>query len=280
MRNAAVVVCFVMLVLGFGDAGALRSKPVKAFSPRTSLPPPPQVIPTLPPRLISVGDVVTGILTTGLIETLYEFTAPFDGTLFVTLDWNPSLESLSLSGQNAFFSYLRFGSPTLATLRVTAGHTYRFWVYAPSGFDYFYYESTFIGPVPFVLTTSLEPCTSVLPSLGWVCVSGGWVPSNHPLALPPPPAPTSTTPPPVVDGISCPSVKPGADWICTIEGGWVPPGHILATSAVPSPAPPPPPVPSNTCTTPDPFVGIPGLSGVCINGGWVPIGHPLARGGG
>ena len=38
-----------------------------------------------------------------------------------------------------------------------------------------------------------------------------------------------------------------------------------------------PPVPPTGCPGPDPFAGIPGLMGVCVNGGWVPIGHPLAR---
>ena len=53
-------------------------------------------------------------------------------------------------------------------------------------------------------------------------------------------------------------------------------------SAIDSDDAPPPttPPPANTCTTPDPFTGIPGLIGVCVNGGWVPIGHPLAGGGG
>ena len=41
------------------------------------------------------------------------------------------------------------------------------------------------------------------------------------------------------------------------------------------PAEPPP----TGCATPDPFAGIPGLLGVCVNGGWVPSGHPLAGGG-
>ncbi len=48
--------------------------------------------------------------------------------------------------------------------------------------------------------------------------------------------------------------------------GWVPPPDIPAT---------PPP---SGCATTDPFAGIPGMTGVCINGGWVPAGHPLDSG--
>jgi hypothetical protein len=55
----------------------------------------------------------------------------------------------------------------------------------------------------------------------------------------------------------------------------------LAVSAAANPAPPSPEAPPpSVCTTPDPFIGIPGLIGVCVGGGWVPVGHPLAGGGG
>ena len=43
--------------------------------------------------------------------------------------------------------------------------------------------------------------------------------------------------------------------------------------AIPSaPAPPPDPVPTSPagCATPDPFVGIPGLAGICTAGNWTP----------
>lgn len=42
----------------------------------------------------------------------------------------------------------------------------------------------------------------------------------------------------------------------------------------PPPAPPPSlptPPPSGGCVGPDPFVGIPGLIGLCVNGGWIPV---------
>lgn len=285
MRNAAVSVCLLSLVLGFGDPGTLRPKPVKAFSPRvSSLPPPPQAMFVPPPKVINVGEVVTGTLMSETIsggirfpavfEILYELTAPSDGMLFVSLDKDPSLEPVALFfGFGPVASFLSWGPPEVAALRVFAGRTHRFKVIT-SGYDYWY------GPVPFVLTTSLEPCTFAPPALGWVCVGEGWVPPGHPLAAPAPPPPAVTPePPPVIDAVGCPSIKPAATWIC-VNGGWVPPDHPLALSASPNPAPPsPPPVPTGVCTPPDPFLGIPGLFGVCVNGGWVPIGHPLAGGG-
>jgi parallel beta-helix repeat protein len=78
--------------------------------------------------------------------------------------------------------------------------------------------------------------------------------------------------PPAPVPVACTTPQPASDWVC-VQGGWVPPGHPLAVDA-PDPGDGAPPAPGG-CTTPDPFAGIPGLSGVCINGGWVPSGHPL-----
>jgi hypothetical protein len=75
---------------------------------------------------------------------------------------------------------------------------------------------------------------------------------------------------------ACPGSAPASGWVC-VNGGWVPPDHPLAGGT--PPPPPPPPSSPGGCTGPDPFTGIPGLSGVCVNGGWVPAGHPLAKGG-
>ena len=134
-------------------------------------------------------------------------------------------------------------------------------------------------------------CTTVAPVPDWVCVSGNWVPPGHPLALAispitPPTTPPTTPPAPptggVVTPVACTTVKPATTWVC-VGGGWLPPDHPLAVSAPSTPTTPTPPTtppPANTCATPDPFTGIPGLIGVCVNGGWVPIGHPLAGGGG
>jgi hypothetical protein len=38
-----------------------------------------------------------------------------------------------------------------------------------------------------------------------------------------------------------------------------------------TPPPSPPPPAEGGCATPDPFVGIPGLIGVCRDGGWIPV---------
>jgi hypothetical protein len=119
MRNAAALVCFLILVLGFGDADTLRPRPVKAFAPRASAAPPPQATVPLGFQAISVGEVVTGTLTEdtisggiripGVPQLFYQLTAPADGTLIVTLDWDPSLGPLALIGQSAFV-YFRLGS--------------------------------------------------------------------------------------------------------------------------------------------------------------------------
>ena len=96
---------------------------------------------------------------------------------------------------------------------------------------------------------------------------------------------TSIEPGPVVIPTLCQTVRPGFDWVC-FNGGWVPLGHpLLATAPIsppvqPTAVAPPPAAPATGCATPDPFLGIPGLFGVCVNGGWVPVGHPLAGGGG
>jgi hypothetical protein len=56
------------------------------------------------------------------------------------------------------------------------------------------------------------------------------------------------------------------------NGGWLPPGISPPAGEPPAPPPPPPAAPpSGGCLTPDPFVGIPGLIGLCVNGGWIPV---------
>jgi glucose/arabinose dehydrogenase len=129
-------------------------------------------------------------------------------------------------------------------------------------------------------------CTTAQPVSGWLCVNGGWVPPDHPLAggaptAPPPPTPPS--PPPAAPGpTTCTTIQPVSTWVC-VNGGWLPPDHPLAAGApapTPPPPPPPPPPSSGGCTTPDPFAGIPGLTGVCVGGSWIPSNHPLAGGGG
>jgi glucose/arabinose dehydrogenase len=150
------------------------------------------------------------------------------------------------------------------------------------------------APSPPPPTNGGSSCTTAAPASSWVCVNGGWVPPGHPLATTttpptttPPITPTPPTPPTggTVTPNLCTSIQPASNWVC-VNGGWLPPNHPLALSAPSNPTPPttPPPTtppPSSTsCTTPDPFLGIPGLMGVCVNGGWIPVGHPLAGGGG
>ena len=147
---------------------------------------------------------------------------------------------------------------------------------------------------------TVSSCTTVQPAPTWLCINGGWVPPDSPLAIgagvSPPAPPSSSPPPPSVS--ACTTVQPAPTWLC-INGGWVPPDSPLAAGF--SGAPPAPvagcaspwPGPGWTCVgsawlptghptapcggLPDPFVAIGG--GVCVSGGWVPRGHPLAGGG-
>ena len=245
--------------------------------------------PTIPPQVINIGEEVTGTLHprtcffTGCIsaveEILFELTAPWDGTLIVTLDWDIDDGLISLHVEDGVVHYWPI---TVGTLPVTAGRTYRVWV-STNPWDLF-------GAIPFVLTTSITSgpivlppsCSMAPPVRDWICIGEGWVPPGHPLAeggaapVPPPPSGGATT---------CGSIQPASTWVC-VNGDWVPPDHPLALAAPASPTPtsPPPSAPTpplTRCATPDPFAGIPGMSGVCIgNNTWVPLGHPLAGGGG
>ncbi|HEX7088123.1 MAG TPA: PQQ-dependent sugar dehydrogenase [Vicinamibacterales bacterium] len=133
-------------------------------------------------------------------------------------------------------------------------------------------------------------CTTSAPAAGWVCVSGSWVPPDHPLAgSAGGGGGTGGTGGGTNGGtggtggggvVTCTTPAPGAGWVC-VGGSWVPPDHPLAVSgggtgdtgggtgggtggtdgggAV-------------TCTTP-----APGAGWVCASGSWVPPDHPLAR---
>jgi hypothetical protein len=127
-------------------------------------------------------------------------------------------------------------------------------------------------------------CTTPRPAANWVCVDGGWVPPDHPLASgtgssAPSPGAAPPAPAPLPAPSTCTTPLPVAGWVC-VSGGWVPPDHPLAlnaaagTSATPAPAPTAPaaPIGPSTCTTPQP-----GANWVCVNGGWLPPDHPLAR---
>jgi glucose/arabinose dehydrogenase len=118
-------------------------------------------------------------------------------------------------------------------------------------------------------------CFTPQPVSTWLCIGGGWIPPDHPLAGAPPPGPPPPPPPPPPAG-GCTTVQPVSTWVC-IGGGWVPPDHPLAglpPGPPPPPPPPPPPLPTGGCTTIQPV-----STWLCIGGGWVPPDHPLARGG-
>jgi glucose/arabinose dehydrogenase len=73
-------------------------------------------------------------------------------------------------------------------------------------------------------------CTTVKPASDWVCVNGGWVPPNHPLATASGGSTGGGTGGTGGTGggtTGCTTVKPAPDWICK-NGGWLPPGHPLA----------------------------------------------------
>ena len=132
-------------------------------------------------------------------------------------------------------------------------------------------------------------CATAQPVSNWVCVNGGWVPPNHPLAAGggsntgsggsgTGPGGSTSAPP-----AACSTPQPVSGWVC-VNGGWVPPDHPLAALASGQPAGGVPGTPGGTtgsggaasgCSTTQPV-----SNWVCVNGGWVPPDHPLARGGG
>ena len=136
-------------------------------------------------------------------------------------------------------------------------------------------------------------CTTAQPASGWVCVSGGWVPSGHPLAGLGSGAGGSGGGtgggaggnPGGAGGPAnsvCTTVQPVSGWLC-VNGGWLPPDHPLvgAGSGQPGGGGAGGPPAGGTggagsgCTTLQPA-----SNWVCVNGGWVPPDHSLARGGG
>ena len=99
---------------------------------------------------------------------------------------------------------------------------------------------------------------------GTCCSNGDWLPPGMTC----PTGTTSAPPPPPPSASACatpdPFVALGGGTCCS-NGDWLPPGMTCQAGTTAAP-------PSTTtgCTGPDPFVGIPGLTGECINGGWVP----------
>jgi hypothetical protein len=145
-------------------------------------------------------------------------------------------------------------------------------------------------------STGTIACTTIKPGLDWICVNGGWVPPDHPLADRStgsadggaPPGSGSPAPSPEPRTNSCTTLQPGPNWIC-VNGGWLPHDHPLAAGSAGSGGANGSGGSSNggssgatgTCTTPDPFIGTQGIfgariEGVCVGGDWIPSNHPIA----
>jgi chitinase len=102
-----------------------------------------------------------------------------------------------------------------------------------------------------------------LPIGGGACMSGVWVPPGFSVS----PNGSSGGSGLIFDnersGGGCTTADPYASLgggTC-IGGGWLPPGLQVGPKSSPA---------QGTCTTSDPFGGVPGLVGVCINQTWVP----------
>jgi chitinase len=117
-------------------------------------------------------------------------------------------------------------------------------------------------------TNSLHSaCASKDPFLaigGGSCMSGAWVPPGFSVS----PNGASTTHP-IFDnessGGGCTTADPYSalgGGVC-ISGGWLPPGIQVGSKGSPSDQP-------TACMSSDPFSGVDGLIGVCINQTWVP----------
>jgi hypothetical protein len=155
------------------------------------------------------------------------------------------------------------------------------------------------GPGP----SSAIACTTPQPRPTFVCVNGGWLPPDHPLAIAALNSSTGTststsgstdatttaagwTPPSLVMN-NCAGNPPASGWVCVNEA-WLPANHPLAIAAMqaassgsaPATTTPTAAVSAapGSCPGSNPFTTVGG--GVCINGGWVPMTNPLARGGG
>lgn len=120
--------------------------------------------------------------------------------------------------------------------------------------------------------TTPDPFTAIG---GGTCLNGGWMPRNV-ATPPPPPAVAPPTPPaqsPAPQGGGCMTSDPflALGGGTCFNGGWFPPGMLPAPGNVTPVAPPPVQNSPTGCMTPDPFVGIPGLRGVCVSGGWYPV---------
>jgi hypothetical protein len=124
---------------------------------------------------------------------------------------------------------------------------------------------------------------------GGTCINGYWFPIGAVSNPAPTPTPTPTPPP----SSGCSTVQPDPSWVC-VNGGWLPPGLaptcpgpdpfaaigggvcvngewlLPGTNGAPTSGGGSSPS-SGGCIGSDPFLGIPGLSGTCVNGNWIPV---------
>jgi hypothetical protein len=110
-------------------------------------------------------------------------------------------------------------------------------------------------------------CTTAKPVSNWVCVNGGWLPPDHPLAIAYLSSQTSSTSqgsttPPTNPYAPCVTPPPGSGWVCTAQGNWLPPDNPDAIPAMP--------------TCPSSYGTAPGHGWIRVGDGWVPADHPLA----
>ena len=182
IRNLKTLLSVLALISTGGGGSTLLGAPSTDASPLVSLPHQAPGATSAAPQVIGLGEEVTGTispavfdLSTGTLspavdELFFELTAPSDGTLIVHLAWDPGLDLLGLQLEDVAFNYW---PPTLGTLQVAAGQTYRLSVWAnPWGLS---------SPVPFVLTTSILPglvalprgCETSPPVPDWICIDGG-----------------------------------------------------------------------------------------------------------
>ncbi len=158
-------------------------------------------------------------------------------------------------------------------------------------------------PQPAPPPPAASTCVGTAPFPGGVCVDGGWVPADHPLALNAGATVTtssggsSTAASTILLWVpsttsTCAGSPPASGWVC-VNGGWVPANHpaaagassgggswVVVSSGAPtssggatSAAGPGTPSGAGTCVGQPPAVGW-----VCVVGGaWVPPDHPLAK---
>ncbi|HWB15650.1 MAG TPA: hypothetical protein VG538_04520 [Vicinamibacterales bacterium] len=113
-------------------------------------------------------------------------------------------------------------------------------------------------------------CTTSKPVSSWICVNGGWLPPDHPLAIAYLASQGSqgsqgSTPPPSNPYAPCVTAPPGTGWVCTAQGNWLPPDNPNAIPAMP--------------TCPASYGTAPGHGWIRVGDGWVPPDHPLAANG-